>query len=583
MNMNYRNKIAGRAFASNKNWEQVDGIAGTEITGWILFTNQQGEWKRRNGLADDAVKKSFKEPAKLAAELKKAKSELRKAEQDVEKARHIYKDGKRDKEQAEQELLTSAGKTSGKESTAGLQADRKSASERLEKLQSGLSEAENSKRIASAHCSKVQVAYDTAADPLLKLLGEVDKQAVEDWAMNYNVGGIPPRVLLSNKRDWALINFGEGFFWQYLITWSINAFVSPLRERTVLNLEDLVAFFLTAPIEQEKPPHSNTRNGEPRKEDPGTMKQEALKQKLLEMLNEFVQRFKSAVPSRSGQDEGDTLRPFESGSLDFLADPANGLGINERPITQEVVDKLKDNDVALEKAAKEWQTSDIFQLWRVLPKRGVTSIDKAREALARVLAERITKSGDGRDKVISFLAEYQALMDQNGMDKSAPHPLYYMILSRKSRGAISTLIDACEDETLLDCTDWTVDKGAYEPRVWQTLLDGLTDRLTLKFHRDIYDADGFAQSRRIGENLKEMIEAGKLPEELREAYRWRLVSLVREALCRAEAAASGQAAETGGAAQFIGWVETDFVQNRFVQENPQMKAMFTQATTAKEG
>jgi hypothetical protein len=246
-----------------------------------------------------------------------------------------------------------------------------------------------------------------------------------------------------------------------------------------------------------------------------------------------------------------------------------------------LVAKLNGHEDKLEKEAKSWETGDIFKLWRVLPKR--VPPDKAREALARVLAERITKSGDGRETVLTFLADYQALMDQNGMDKTARHPLYYMILSRKSRGAISTLIDACEDDTLLDCTDWTVDKGAYEPRVWQTLLDGLTDRLTLKFHRDIYDADGFAQTRRMAENLEEMIESGKLPEEMREAYRWRLVGLVREALCRAETAAKDQATETGGAAPFIVWVNEDFVPSLFVQENPQMKTMFTPAKANEEG
>jgi hypothetical protein len=533
MNINYQHKIAGQAFAARKNWEQVDGIAGTEINGWVLFHSQEGQWTREKSstvFADADVKKCLKEPAKFATELKKAKVELDKAK-----------------------------------------ANAASASEKHRNAQNSL---------------------DKALEPFWEMLTKgnsepsqhLKKQILQDWAMNYKEEGIPPRVLLSSDGDWALIYFGTGFFSQYLITWDINAFfVSPLRERTVFNLEDLVAFFLSLLSEQEKPTFSNnTQEGKDQNEGQNTMKR-----KLLDMLSELIQRFRIVTPGKSGEHEKIELRPSEPDALNFLAVLLKEIDGHDGPITPALVAKLDGHEDKLEKEAKIWETGDIFKLWRVLPKG--KSPDKAREALARVLAERITKSGDGRDTVLTFLAGYQALMDQNGMDKTAPHPLYYMILSRKSRGAISTLIDACEDDTLLDCTDWTVDKGAYEPRVWQTLLDGLTDRLTLKFHRDIYDADGFAQTRRMAENLKEMIEASKpagdfkLPEEMREAYRWRLVGLVREALCRAEAAAKDQATETGGAAPFIMWVNTDFVQSSFVQENPQMKTMFTSAKANEEG
>ena len=534
--MNHQYKTAGQAFVSKENWGQVDGIAGKEINGWVLFSGQEGVWTRRNVttvFADADVEKRFKEPAKLAIELRKAKAEIEKAKADVASTSVPLSGQKRPRD-------------------------------------------------ASDNYRKAQQSLDKALEPLWAMLTngdqdlskQLEKLTLENWVMNYKVGAIPPRVFLSNERDWVLIYFGTGFFSQYLITWKIEAFSSPLLERTLFSLEDLVAYFLSSPQEQGNTIYnSNTRNGASRNEGHAKMELREVKQDLLNMLAELAQRCKAVIPSKSSEHRKINLRPINPGSLNFLAGLLKEIDGHDGPITQDLVAKLYGHEDNLEKAAKNWEPGDIFKLWRLLPRRPPP--DKAREALARVLAEQITKNAEGRDKVLEFLADYQDLMDQNGMDKTAPHPLYYMILSRKSRGAISTLIDACEDDTLLSCTDWTVDKGAYEPRVWQTLLDGLTDRLTLKFHRDIYDADGFDQSRRIVENLKEMIEAGKLPEQMREVYRWRLVSLVREALCRAENATEDQNAETGGATKFKNWAENDFVPHlSFVQDNPQMKAMF---------
>lgn len=592
--MNYQQKIAGTAITASGKWDQIDGIAGTEIDGWILMSRIEEVWTQKRIISDMEVKRFFPKPARFAAEIKKEKLAEEERRKQIEGAREACRKGKRFKELAEQKLLMNSGKTREKQSTADLQAEVKSASADFSRLQNALAKLQSASQTASIERDKIQDAYNNACVPLLELLEDVDEQVAEDFAASYNPLGTSLQVLMSANRRWVLIYFGTGLFSKYLITWNISAFVSPLRERTLLSLDDLIGSLLSSSEKELDtfPKFGGLTKIIEKSDEDKDQKLNKMKHQLFPMLSRLVESIKKLltqpvngnsgeqdphVPANLGQKALTELRPIQPGSLDFLADTLKVIGYGEGPITHALVGKLGDHDVEMEKSAKNWETDDILKLWRALPRRQPP--DKAREALARVLAERITKSG-GRDKVLEFLADYQTLMDQNGMDKTAPHPLYYMILSRKSRGAIATLIDACEDDTLLNCTDWTVDKGAYDPRVWQTLLDGLTDRLTLKFHRDIYDADGFDQSRRIVENLKEMIECGKLPIEMREAYRWRLVSLVREALCRAETATKDQGTETGGAARFIGWVNNDFLSHAsFVQNNPQMQSMFTPATT----
>lgn len=558
MNTNYQQEIAGAALAKCSHWEQLNGIAGSEyFDGWVLYGRKNGVWIQRSHIPISDAKKYFNSAEKLHKKYREAEKDLNKLNENVEIATR--------------ELI---GKAKAVETAKdNLKELEKAVRERSQKLEETKAAIEPAKQKLEETKKAFTLAYIAIRELLIKngieLQQELDEKSVQSLAGKYKTEGIEPRALQSDNGDWVIIYLGEGIVDQYLITWGIEAFTSPLRERSLLDLDSLIGYLLSLSqigLDALLKKVSNAAN---------TKNEQTMKQNLLETLTELVKRIQhwASPNSEVHRRKSEELRPITPGSLDFMKDALANIGIQDDPITHETIRTLTSKPAEVEAAAKSWETGDIFKLWRLLPRRAAP--DMMREALARILAERITKNSEGREDVVAFLENYQAFMDQNGMDKTSPHPLYYMILSRKSRGALKTLVDACEDDTLLGCSAWSVDKGAYEPRVWQALLDGLTDRLTLKFHRDIYDADAFDQMKRIVMNVKEIIGVVDIPDQLRQPYQWRLVSLLREAISHAENALEDGSTETGGADTFIKWAEDDFLPGlEFLKEYPQMNAMF---------